>query len=250
MVGADRVRVPQIPIDPAALAAAPDEDHRAVARDLREVGARRLPGQERGGTGGKAGLQDIAAAERRRLQIIRHLGLPSPARADGGPLPDIARPGHAGCQAAPALALRDRDGTRVCRRRRMRIRSIPADRPRESGHGQARREGRAGHRIGAQYRSSDRAEAGPAKARMSWSTRAPISRRLRRSRARPGISGSRRSRSSPTSAKKVEVEAMAAKALSEFGRVDILINNAAIRPHKPFTRNDRRGLGAGPQRGS
>jgi 3-oxoacyl-[acyl-carrier protein] reductase len=35
-------------------------------------------------------------------------------------------------------------------------------------------------------------------------------------------------------AKKTEVEAMAAKALSEFGRVDILINNAAIRPHKPF----------------
>src|SRR3989449_10436956 len=28
---------------------------------------------------------------------------------------------------------------------------------------------------------------------------------------------------------------MAAKVLSEFGRVDILINNAAIRPHKPFT---------------
>jgi 3-oxoacyl-[acyl-carrier protein] reductase len=35
-------------------------------------------------------------------------------------------------------------------------------------------------------------------------------------------------------AKKSEVEAMAAKALSEFGRVDILVNNAAIRPHKPF----------------
>ena len=34
--------------------------------------------------------------------------------------------------------------------------------------------------------------------------------------------------------KKDEVEAMAAKALSAFGRVDILINNAAIRPHKPF----------------
>jgi 3-oxoacyl-[acyl-carrier protein] reductase len=33
---------------------------------------------------------------------------------------------------------------------------------------------------------------------------------------------------------KAEVEAMAAKALGEFGRVDILINNAAIRPHKPF----------------
>jgi 3-oxoacyl-[acyl-carrier protein] reductase len=36
-------------------------------------------------------------------------------------------------------------------------------------------------------------------------------------------------------AKKDQVEAMAAKALSNFGRVDILINNAAIRPHKPFT---------------
>jgi 3-oxoacyl-[acyl-carrier protein] reductase len=35
--------------------------------------------------------------------------------------------------------------------------------------------------------------------------------------------------------KKDQVEAMAAKVLSEFGRVDILINNAAIRPHKPFT---------------
>jgi 3-oxoacyl-[acyl-carrier protein] reductase len=35
--------------------------------------------------------------------------------------------------------------------------------------------------------------------------------------------------------KKDQVEAMAATALAEFGRVDILINNAAIRPHKPFT---------------
>src|ERR1700758_4894738 len=35
--------------------------------------------------------------------------------------------------------------------------------------------------------------------------------------------------------KKAEGEALAARALSEFGRVDILINNAAIRPHKPFT---------------
>ena len=33
---------------------------------------------------------------------------------------------------------------------------------------------------------------------------------------------------------KAQVEAMAAKALAEFGRVDLLINNAAIRPHKPF----------------
>ena len=36
-------------------------------------------------------------------------------------------------------------------------------------------------------------------------------------------------------ARKDQVEALAAKALAEFGRVDILINNAAIRPHKPFT---------------
>jgi 3-oxoacyl-[acyl-carrier protein] reductase len=35
-------------------------------------------------------------------------------------------------------------------------------------------------------------------------------------------------------AKKNEVDALAARALAEFGRVDILINNAAIRPHKPF----------------
>lgn len=34
--------------------------------------------------------------------------------------------------------------------------------------------------------------------------------------------------------KRDEVEALAEKALGEFGRVDILINNAAIRPHKPF----------------
>jgi NADP-dependent 3-hydroxy acid dehydrogenase YdfG len=36
-------------------------------------------------------------------------------------------------------------------------------------------------------------------------------------------------------AKKDQVDAMVARALSEFGRVDILVNNAAIRPHKPFT---------------
>jgi 3-oxoacyl-[acyl-carrier protein] reductase len=35
--------------------------------------------------------------------------------------------------------------------------------------------------------------------------------------------------------KKAEVEVLTARALSEFARVDILINNAAIRPHKPFT---------------
>ena len=36
-------------------------------------------------------------------------------------------------------------------------------------------------------------------------------------------------------AKKDQIDALAARALSEFGRVDVLINNAAIRPHKPFT---------------
>jgi NAD(P)-dependent dehydrogenase (short-subunit alcohol dehydrogenase family) len=36
-------------------------------------------------------------------------------------------------------------------------------------------------------------------------------------------------------AKKTEVDRMLARAMSEFGRIDILINNAAIRPHKPFT---------------
>jgi NAD(P)-dependent dehydrogenase (short-subunit alcohol dehydrogenase family) len=36
-------------------------------------------------------------------------------------------------------------------------------------------------------------------------------------------------------AKQDQVDAMVGRALSEFGRIDILINNAAIRPHKPFT---------------
>lgn len=36
-------------------------------------------------------------------------------------------------------------------------------------------------------------------------------------------------------AKASDVEMLAARTLSEFGRVDILINNAAVRPHKPFT---------------
>ena len=36
-------------------------------------------------------------------------------------------------------------------------------------------------------------------------------------------------------AKQDQVDAMVARALSEFGRIDILNNNAAIRPHKPFT---------------
>jgi 3-oxoacyl-[acyl-carrier protein] reductase len=34
---------------------------------------------------------------------------------------------------------------------------------------------------------------------------------------------------------KDQVDGMMARAMSEFGRVDILVNNAAIRPHKPFT---------------
>ncbi|MBV8889814.1 MAG: SDR family oxidoreductase [Alphaproteobacteria bacterium] len=36
-------------------------------------------------------------------------------------------------------------------------------------------------------------------------------------------------------AERDQVEAMVAAGLSEFGRIDILVNNAAIRPHKPFT---------------
>jgi 3-oxoacyl-[acyl-carrier protein] reductase len=36
-------------------------------------------------------------------------------------------------------------------------------------------------------------------------------------------------------AKKDELDRMVSRAMSEFGRVDILVNNAAIRPHKPFT---------------
>jgi 3-oxoacyl-[acyl-carrier protein] reductase len=35
--------------------------------------------------------------------------------------------------------------------------------------------------------------------------------------------------------KKAQVDSMMSRALSEFGKIDILINNAAIRPHKPFT---------------
>jgi NAD(P)-dependent dehydrogenase (short-subunit alcohol dehydrogenase family) len=33
---------------------------------------------------------------------------------------------------------------------------------------------------------------------------------------------------------KDQVDRMMSRALSEFGRIDILVNNAAIRPHKPF----------------
>ena len=46
-------------------------------------------------------------------------------------------------------------------------------------------------------------------------------------------------------AKKDQIEAMVARAMSEFGRVDILINNAAIRPHKPFTEATDGGMGGG-----
>jgi NAD(P)-dependent dehydrogenase (short-subunit alcohol dehydrogenase family) len=35
-------------------------------------------------------------------------------------------------------------------------------------------------------------------------------------------------------ASKEQVDAMVTRALSEFGRIDILVNNAAIRPHTPF----------------
>ena len=32
-----------------------------------------------------------------------------------------------------------------------------------------------------------------------------------------------------------QVDQMVARAMAEFGKIDILINNAAVRPHKPFT---------------
>ena len=35
-------------------------------------------------------------------------------------------------------------------------------------------------------------------------------------------------------ANKEQVDSMVSMAMSEFGKIDILINNAAIRPHKPF----------------
>src|SRR6266550_8186063 len=35
--------------------------------------------------------------------------------------------------------------------------------------------------------------------------------------------------------KKDQIDSMISKAMSEFGKIDSLINNAAIRPHKPFT---------------
>src|SRR5436309_14649951 len=36
-------------------------------------------------------------------------------------------------------------------------------------------------------------------------------------------------------ARRGQADAMVTRALSEFGRIDILVNNPAIRPHKPFT---------------
>src|SRR5579883_1710526 len=36
-------------------------------------------------------------------------------------------------------------------------------------------------------------------------------------------------------ARRDQIEAMVAQAFDRFGRIDILINNAAVRPHKPFT---------------
>src|ERR1700731_3657307 len=51
---------------------------------------------------------------------------------------------------------------------------------------------------------------------------------------RARMSSSMHAPTKPKPTRSDQVEAMAAKALSEFGRVDILINNAAIRPHMPF----------------
>ena len=50
-------------------------------------------------------------------------------------------------------------------------------------------------------------------------------------------------------ARRDQAEAMVARAMSELGRIDILINNAAIRPHKPFTELTVGGLGGRAGRG-
>src|SRR6516225_7302302 len=63
VVGADRVRVPQIPIDPSSLPAAPGQDHRTVAGDLREIRAGDLPWQEGTRAGEDAGLDQLAPAD-------------------------------------------------------------------------------------------------------------------------------------------------------------------------------------------
>jgi len=72
VVGADRVRVPEIPVDPASLAAAPYQDHRPVARHRRELGPRCAPWHERRRTDTKPGLYDLAAAKTRREGGIGH----------------------------------------------------------------------------------------------------------------------------------------------------------------------------------
>jgi len=62
-----------------------------------------------------------------------------------------------------------------------------------------------------------------------------------------------RSPLSPTCQARFRSDAMVGRALSEFGRHRILLNNAAIRPHKPFREGGRPGLGGGqggvPRRG-
>ena len=74
VVGADRVRVPKVPIDPSALAAAgPDQDNRAVSRNLREIGPRALPRQDSGHTRENAGFDQVAPVEMTGRRIIGHL---------------------------------------------------------------------------------------------------------------------------------------------------------------------------------
>src|ERR1700730_11305347 len=73
----------------------------------------------------------------------------------------------------------------------------------------------------------------PVRARMSSSMHAPTKPKPTRSSAKRRRSVFGPSRSSPTWQRRIRLRRWRRR-LSEFGRVDILINNAAIRPHMPF----------------
>ena len=95
VVGADRVGVPQLEVDPPALAAAdPHQAQRPVPGDGLELGGGG-PGQHGGGARREgAGLEEIAAGQCVRRRVVRH------------PCLLVSRPARAGAFAAKeALAL-------------------------------------------------------------------------------------------------------------------------------------------------
>src|ERR1700730_6111685 len=103
VVGADRIRVPQIPVDPAALAAAPNQHYRAVARDRRGGGARAVPRQDRTDACQNAGLDHVAPAGMGRAgmgrrETIGHLSALSSPGHRGFWVEGIAQRENAGCQ--------------------------------------------------------------------------------------------------------------------------------------------------------